>query len=150
MDPPPTALVDVTVSPSPDAPAIEHGTVVMRNDRIVAVGAGVPIPSGGVVIDGAGGVRTAGFWNAHVHFTEPHWRSAGRAPAATLNGYPRDMLTSRGLTTVIDAGSDPRTTMPLRRRIESTEPPGPSIFTAGPSVFPPKGIPFYLAGSVPF
>jgi imidazolonepropionase-like amidohydrolase len=60
------------------------------------------------------------------------------------------MLTSRGFTTVVDAGSDPRATLSLRRRIESGELLGPSIYTAGLSIFPPRGIPYYLRDSLPF
>jgi imidazolonepropionase-like amidohydrolase len=150
MDPAMIAIENVTVLPSPDLPPIERCTVVTSGDRIIALGPGSPTPSGARVIPGAGGVLTAGFWNAHVHFTEPHWRSAGRAPAADLNDHLREMLTRRGFTTVVDAGSNPRSTIPLRRRVESMELLGPSIYTAGPSVFPPKGIPFYLEGSLPF
>jgi imidazolonepropionase-like amidohydrolase len=51
---------------------------------------------------------------------------------------------------VVDAGSDPRTTLPLRRRVASGELLGPSIYTAGPGLFPPNGIPYYVRGSVPF
>jgi len=102
------------------------------------------------VISADGGTVTAGFWNAHVHFTEPRWRSAGRAPGATLNAQLREMLTSRGFTTVVDTGSDPRTTLPLRRRIESSELSGPFIYTSGSGLFPPKGIPYYLRDDLPF
>ncbi|MGB6501094.1 MAG: amidohydrolase family protein [Thermoplasmata archaeon] len=93
---------------------------------------------------------TAGFWNSHVHFTEPHWRSAGRGGAVPLNRFLRDMLSSRGFTTVVDTGSDPRSTIPLRHRIESRELRGPSILTAGAGLYPPRGIPYYLRKSLPF
>ncbi len=93
---------------------------------------------------------TAGFWNAHVHFTERKWRAAASAPAVELNAHPHEMLVGRGFTTVVDAGSDPRTTLPLRRRIESGELPGPSIYTAASGLYPPHGIPYYLEGAIPF
>ncbi len=109
-----------------------------------------PIPPDTRVVSGEGGTVVAGFWNAHVHFTEAKWKFSKRESAATLNAQLREMLTSRGFTTVVDTGSDPRSTLPLRRRVESGELLGPTILTAGPSVFPPRGIPYYLRGSIPF
>jgi imidazolonepropionase-like amidohydrolase len=97
-----------------------------------------------------GCVVTAGFWNTHVHFTEPKWRSSGRKPTGTLNAQLREMFTSRGFTTVVDTGSYPPDTLALRRRIESGELIGPSIYTSGPGVYPPNGIPYYVRGSIPF
>ncbi|MGI0129866.1 MAG: amidohydrolase family protein [Thermoplasmata archaeon] len=143
-------IENVTVYPAPDAPPIERGTVVAQDGRITAVGADLSAPPGAEVISGEGRVLTAGFWNAHVHFTEPRWRSAARAPASTLNDQLRDMLTSRGFTTVVDAGSDPRHTLPLRRRIDSSELLGPAVYTAGPSMFPPRGIPYYVRDDLSF
>jgi imidazolonepropionase-like amidohydrolase len=46
---------------------------------------------------------------------------------------------------VVDLGSDLRTTLALRRRIEHGEVRGPTILTAGASQYPPDGIPYYLA-----
>ncbi len=45
-------------------PVIERGTVIVRNGRIAAVGADVPVPAGARVIDAAGKVVTPGFMNA--------------------------------------------------------------------------------------
>ena len=150
MRPPPLAIRNATLLASPDATPVEHATVVVREGRISAVGVDATIPPGAQVVSGEGGTVVAGFWNAHVHFTEERWRSAARAPAAALEPALREMLTSRGFTSVVDTGSDPRSTLPLRQRVESGEVVGPSILTAGPSVFPPQGIPYYLQGSIPF
>ena len=144
------AIRNAKLYPSPDAPPIDRGTVLIRDGRVVAMGEGVAVPPDAQVIPGEGRVVTAGFWNAHVHFTEAKWRSSARKPPGILEGQLRDMLTSRGFTTVVDAGSDSRTTLPLRRRIGSGEVLGPSIYTAGPSVFPPRGTPYYLRESLPF
>jgi imidazolonepropionase-like amidohydrolase len=144
------ALRDARIYPAPGVPPIERGTILLRGGRIAAVGAGVSVPADAEILSAEGRIVTAGFWNAHVHFTEPKWRQAAHQPPAALNGHLREMLTSRGFTTVVDTGSDPRVTLPLRRRIESGEVAGPAIYTAGPSVFPPKGIPYYLQGSLPF
>jgi len=146
----PLAIRDAKLYPSPDAPAIENASLLVRDGRIVALGAGIAIPPGARVISGEGRVVTAGFWNAHVHFTEAKWRAARWKPAYVLTAQLTDMLTSRGFTTVVDTGSDSRSTLPLRRRIESGELAGPRILTSGPGIFPPRGIPYYLEGSLPF
>jgi imidazolonepropionase-like amidohydrolase len=134
---------------SPESAVLERGTVLVRDGLIAAVGSEVPVPVGAEVISCDGCAVLAGFWNAHVHFTEAKWNNAAHKDAPELDAALADMLTSRGFTTVVDAGSDPRDTISLRRRIESLELKGPAIFTAGRGLFPPKGIPFYLRNSMP-
>jgi imidazolonepropionase-like amidohydrolase len=141
---------DARIYVSPDAPPIERGTVLVRDGAIVAVGPDVEVPGGAQVLGCEHCVVTAGFWNAHVHFTENQWDSAAWKGAATLSAQLADMLTSRGFTTVVDAGSDPRVSISLRRRIESGELPGPAIYAAGASQFPPNGVPYYLRNTLPF
>ena len=135
---------------SPDAAPIEAGTVVVAGGRISAVGADVRVPSDARLISGAGRIVTPGFWNAHVHFSEPKWSAAARAPAPVVNGWLREMVTRRGFTTVVDTGSDPRSTLSLRRRIEAGELLGPSILTSGSGLYPPHGVPYYLRETIPF
>ncbi|MFZ0698957.1 MAG: amidohydrolase family protein [Thermoplasmata archaeon] len=144
------AIRNARIYADPNTAPIERGTVLVRGNRIVEIGTRVTIPPEARIIEGDGRVVTAGFWNAHVHFTEPKWRNASRAPATILDAQLREMLTSRGFTTAVDTGSDPRVTLPLRHRIDSGELAGPSILTAGPSLFPPRGLPYYLRGSIPF
>jgi imidazolonepropionase-like amidohydrolase len=45
-------------------PPIERGTLVMRDGKIAAVGANVPVPAGAQVIDGTGKTVTPGFLNS--------------------------------------------------------------------------------------
>jgi imidazolonepropionase-like amidohydrolase len=59
------------------------------------------------------------------------------------------MLTHSGFTSVVDLGSDIRTTNALRRRVDSGEVGGPRIFTAGSPLYPPNGIPYYLSDLPP-
>ena len=143
------ALQGVRVYATPEAAALEGATILLRDGRIAAVGAQVAVPADATVIICAGCVVTAGFWNNHVHFTERKWSGADRLPAAQLETQIRDMLTSRGFTTVVDTGSNLRDTIPLRRRIEHGELPGPKIYTAGAAQYPPNGIPYYLRDSLP-
>jgi imidazolonepropionase-like amidohydrolase len=144
------AIQNAKIYLSPDAPPIEPGTIVMQGGRIVAVGAGIPIPSGAQIIPCDHCIVTAGFWNAHVHFTERKWSGADWLPAERLNAQLADMLTSRGFTTVVDVGSNLRDTIPIRRRIEAGELLGPKIYTAGSAQYPPNGIPFYLKDTLPW
>jgi imidazolonepropionase-like amidohydrolase len=143
------AVKDVKIYPLPDAPPIEHGTVLMEDGVISAVGERVAIPAGAKVLSCKHCVLTAGFWNAHIHFTEPKWNFAAWTNRDSLNAALSDMLTSRGFTTVVDTGSDLRSTVSLRRRIETGDLSGPFIYTAGMPLYPPKGIPYYLKNSVP-
>jgi imidazolonepropionase-like amidohydrolase len=134
---------------SPSDPPVEDGTVLIREGIIIAVGPLVTIPPEAVTIPCDHCVVTAGFWNAHVHFTEPKWNQAEWKSAATLNAQLADMFLSRGFTTVIDLGSNPADTFSIRRRVELGELQGPYIYTAGTALYPPHGVPFYLREAMP-
>jgi imidazolonepropionase-like amidohydrolase len=139
------ALVGARVYPSPTAAPLDDAVVVTSSGVISAVGkrGEVKIPENGLVIDCSGKTIVAGFWNSHVHFTEPAWNGAAVAPAAVLQQRIEDMLTRWGFTTVWDLGSNPTDSLPLRRRIESGEIRGPHILFAS-AIFPKGGHPVYL------
>ena len=139
------ALVGGRIYPSPTAAPLEDAVVVASGGAITAVGkrGQVQIPNDVRVIDCTGKTVVAGFWNSHVHFTEPAWRNAATAPAGPLTAHMREMLTRWGFTTVWDLGSDPIDSLALRRRIDSGEVPGPAILLAG-DIFPKGGHPVYL------
>ena len=143
------AIRDATIYTSPDDPPLQHGSLVIRNGFIVDVGANIDIPTDAQVIPCSHCFVTAGFWNTHIHFTQPRWSNAAYLSRARLNQQLADMLTSRGFTTVVDLGSDLRTTVSLRRRIENGHLLGPYIYTAGSAQYPPHGVPYYLADSTP-
>lgn len=138
-------LAGGSVYASADAAPLPDVVVVTSNGVITAIGGrgDVQIPSDARVIDCAGKTVVAGFWNSHVHFTQPVWNNAGTAPAAGLAGHMQAMLTQWGFTTVWDLGSDGRNTLALRRRVDAGEVPGPAIHFAG-SIFPRDGHPAYL------
>ncbi len=144
------AVENAKIYVSPDAAPIERGTIVIQDGRIAAVGADLAVPPGAQIVPCDHCVVTAGFWNAHVHFTERKWSGAEWQPAAKLNAQLGDMLVSRGFTTVVDVGSNLRDTIPIRRRIEAGELLGPKIYTAGSAQYPPNGIPFYLKSTLPW
>jgi len=143
---PVVALVGGRVQAAPDVAAIDDGVVLIEGGRIRAVGrrGEVAIPTGALSLDCAGATVSAGFWNSHVHFTQPVWNDAGAAPAERLAEGLRAMLTSRGFVRVVDLGSYPPNTAALRRRVDSGEIAGPAILTAGGGLAPAGGSPFYI------
>jgi imidazolonepropionase-like amidohydrolase len=97
-----------------------------------------------VTIDCSGKVIAAGFWNSHVHFTEPVWTDGAKTPGSKLAEHMEKMLTQWGFTTVFDTASFLKITNALRKRVESGEVPGPKIYTTGEPLYPLNGIPVYV------
>jgi imidazolonepropionase-like amidohydrolase len=145
------AFVGAKIYTSPTDPPISNGTVVIRGEKIEAVGeiAAVSIPKDANRIDCKNEVITAAFQNSHVHFTEPKWNDADKLPAARLSQQLAEMFSRYGFTTVVDLGSFLENTVAIRKRIESGEATGPKILTAGGGLFPPSGAPFYVRESLP-
>lgn len=137
------------VYPSPDAAPLGDAVVVTSGGVITTIGrrGDVQIPGDARVIDCAGKTVVAGFWNSHVHFTEAAWTDAANAPSASLEQHMQEMLTRWGFTTVWDLGSDPDNSLPLRRRVDNGEIPGPRIFLAG-NMYPKGGHPVYLPAEI--
>jgi imidazolonepropionase-like amidohydrolase len=140
------ALVGGRIYGSPDSAPLDDGVVLVRDGLIAAIGRrdAVPIPAGADVLECSGAVIVAGFWNSHVHFTEPHWNGADTLPAPSLTRHLREMLTQYGFVRVLDTGSWLANTLALRRRIDSGEVAGPAILTTGPGFVPQHGSPFYI------
>jgi imidazolonepropionase-like amidohydrolase len=143
------ALQHARICTSPTVPPIEDGTVILRDGLIAAVGPQLAVPSDATVLPCNGCTVMAGFWNAHVHFTEPKWNLAEWKSDDLLNAQLADMFLSRGFTTVIDVGSNPADTFAIRRRIERVQLKGPYIYSSGPPLYPPNGVPFYIKESAP-
>jgi imidazolonepropionase-like amidohydrolase len=144
------AIQHARIYTSPGDPPIDDGTVLIRDGIIAAVGQHVEIPAGTKILLCNHCVVMAGFWNAHVHFTEPKWTLAEWKSDDLLNAQLADMFLSRGFTTVIDVGSNPADTFALRRRIERVQLNGPYIYSSGPPLYPPDGVPFYIKETAPF
>jgi imidazolonepropionase-like amidohydrolase len=143
------AIKHARIYVSPTDPPIEDGTVLVRNGLIAEVGPQVIVPADATIVPCNHCVVTAGFWNMHVHLTEPKWNFANWKSAATLNPQLADMFLSRGFTTVVDLGSNPASTFAIRRRIEKGELSGPYIYTAGTPLYPPHGVPYYVRDTAP-
>lgn len=139
-------LIGAKVYPSPTAAPIENAVIVIRDGKIAEIGPDgrVKAPKGVPFIDVGGKVITAGFWNSHVHFTEPVWDKAETAPPAALEPHMQEMFTRWGFTTVFDLGSNPYQTIPLRLRVDKGEIAGPKILTTAGNILPENGIPVYV------
>ena len=140
------AIVDARIYPSPDAAPIEHGTVLLRDGLIAGIGSSdqITVPAGATVIEGAGRVVTAGFWNSHVHFLSPVLREAATRPASELDVALETMLTRWGFTTVFDIASFDHSAAALRGRIEKGEVDGPNVLYVDAPFFPEGGTPVYI------
>jgi imidazolonepropionase-like amidohydrolase len=138
-------LEGVKIYSAPDAPAT-RGTVVIAGDKILSVGTEAPTKAAATKAPQCnGGVITAGFQNSHVHFLGEEFSNARHRSAAELDTALVRMLTRYGYTTVFDVTSDRDNTLALRQRIETGEVRGPRILTVGLSLFPPHGLPAYIA-----
>ena len=132
------ALVGGAVLTSPAERAIKNGVVVIRGNRIVAVGskAEVAVPTGAEILDCSGLTIAAGFWNSHVHFMERKWADVAKIPVGEVADALQVMLTRYGFTSVFDIGSSWENTRRLRDRVESGEIPGPRIRSTGEFLVP--------------
>jgi imidazolonepropionase-like amidohydrolase len=126
-------LTGAKIYGSPTEPPIEHGSIVVRDGRILAVGpsADVKAPRGAEVIDCTGLVVTAGFWNSHVHILTPGLIHADKLSPDETTAQLQAMLTQWGFTTVFDIASVLKNTNLVRHRIATGETKGPRILTVG-------------------
>jgi imidazolonepropionase-like amidohydrolase len=140
------AIVGARIYPAPDAAPIADGVVIVRDGRIVRVGAraGTPVPKAAQVIDGHGAVLVAGLWNSHIHLMPPPLLNAATARPEVLQGGLEAMLTRWGFTSVFDVASSTDNALALRRRVASGEVAGPMILTVGDPFFPKDGTPIYV------
>ena len=128
------AVVNATVIPMDRERAIPHQTVLIRGDRIVAIGSTseISVPDGTLVIDGNGRYLLPGLTDAHVHLsTNLPW-----APARPGFG-DGPLYLANGVTTVINLGGSPEQ-LDWRRRVEAGELMGPTIYTSGEFVNEPR------------
>jgi imidazolonepropionase-like amidohydrolase len=145
------ALVGGRLLTAPGTPAIDDGVVVLEEGRILAAGtrATTPVPAGADVIDCAGATVTAGFWNSHVHLTEPAFEHASTRPAAELDIALDEMFLRWGFVHAVDTGSFPENTAALRKRIERGEVIGPTLLTMGGPFVAVGGQPVYVRFPLP-
>jgi imidazolonepropionase-like amidohydrolase len=118
-----TAFTNVTVLPMDSERSRSDQTVVVRGDRIVAVGpaAQVEVPSGATVIDGSGKYLMPGLAEMHGHM-----------PGGDLEEIVMFLYVANGITTVRGMlGQDQH--LALRDRANSGRIVAPTLYMAGPS-----------------
>ena len=118
---PTLAIVGASVVPMTEARVLARHTVVVRGDRIVAVGpeGRVAVPAGATRIDGRGKYLIPGLVDMHVHFDGAE--------------HERDLplYLANGVTTVRNMRGTP-VHVEMRERIARGELAGPTVYTAGP------------------
>ena len=120
-----------------DRERVEAGqTVLTRGDRITAIGvrSAVMVPDDAIVIQGEGRYLTPGLTDAHVHLVGDGTRFGG---AARPNFGDAPLYLAYGVTTVFNLRGTPEQ-IDWRRRIESGELVGPTIYTSGRFVNEPR------------
>ena len=122
-----TAFENVTVIPMDSERALPGHTVVVQGDRIVAVGpaASVTVPAGARRVNGRGKYLVPGLAEMHGHVPPPS------APAQATEDVLFLYLAS-GITTVRGMLGAPGQ-LDLRRRTNTGELLGPTLYLAGPS-----------------
>jgi amidohydrolase family protein len=115
------AIRNVTVISGTGAPPVESATVLIRDDRIAAIGpaSGTVIPAGTRIVEGAGKFLVPGFIDLHSHM------SKARASAFGL-------FVANGVTTIRDMGGDFEEMSQWRREVQTGARIGPRIIMAGP------------------
>ncbi len=126
-DPAPVAFVGVHVLPMTGETVLQDHTVVVRGDRITAVGprGEVEVPEGATRVEGQGRYLLPGLAEMHGHIPNPN------APEQ----YTRDVLllyVAHGITTVRGMLGWPGQ-LELREQTASGEVLGPTLYLAGPS-----------------
>jgi imidazolonepropionase-like amidohydrolase len=112
------ALTGATVITATDAAPIANATVVIRDDRIAAVGpsASTPVPSGVPATDVKGATIIPGLWDMHAHAGQTDW-----AP----------VYLASGVTTIRDMGGEEGFLVAIRDAIDSGKALGPRYMLAG-------------------
>jgi hypothetical protein len=132
---PPIAFVNVNVLSMQDDLVRPRHTVVVRGDRIEALGATseLGVPPDAIVIDGVGRFLVPGLMDAHVHLEGDGTGRGSQRP--DFGDGP--LYLAYGVTTVVNLRGTPRH-LEWRRRIANGDLTGPTIYTSGEFVNEPR------------
>jgi imidazolonepropionase-like amidohydrolase len=101
-------------------------TVLIRGSRIEAVGAGVAVPQGARIIEGAGQTLLPGLIDLHTHISA----SAAMGVPVADTGKVFKAYLARGVTSIVDMSSYGEMFGPLRELMANGTLPGPHIVFA--------------------
>jgi imidazolonepropionase-like amidohydrolase len=112
------ALVGATVIDGSGAAPIADATVLVRNNRIAAVGprASTPVPAGVPSVDARGRFVIPGLWDSHAHASQTDW-----AP----------VYLASGVTTIRDMGGEEGFLIAMRDAVDARRALGPRYVLAG-------------------
>jgi imidazolonepropionase-like amidohydrolase len=118
-------------------PPIENAVVIIEDDRVARVGAGLPTPAGAEVIDLGRATLLPGLIDCHTHLTgqpgdnyyEDIFRRSPVDAAVVAHVYARRTLEA-GFTTVRDVGAGELIDVAMRNAINRGEIPGPRMLVA--------------------
>jgi Amidohydrolase family len=124
---PAVAFTNVTVVPMDSDRVLADHTVIIRSDRIAALGpaSAVQIPEGATRIDGRGKFLMPGMAEMHAHIP------GGKASDEFMHRVLA-LFVANGVTTIRGMLGDPRH-LPLRAAVQKGSVIGPTIYTTGPS-----------------
>lgn len=130
-------FINARVLPMNEAGIIERGTVVVRRNRIAAVGAtgSVEVPAGAKVIDLGGKTLMPGFFDAHGHID---CCAGGATPVKHPTRYA---ALAHGVTTNFDPYSTELTNYESAEMTRAGQLIGPRWLAAGRAVFGRSGLP---------
>jgi imidazolonepropionase-like amidohydrolase len=141
--PPVVAIRAGTLIDGTGAAPVRGAVIVIRGDRIEAVGANVAVPPGARVIDLSRYTVLPGFIDAHVHLAgrvvgEGDWVNAtvreGPADNAIFGVRNARLTLEAGFTTVRNVGAAGFADIALRNAIAAGRVPGPRILAAGNAI----------------
>ncbi|MFT7622227.1 MAG: imidazolonepropionase-like amidohydrolase/Tol biopolymer transport system component [Myxococcota bacterium] len=113
----------------------EDGSVVIRGDRITAVGArtGVTIPKGATILDGAGLTVVPGFIDVHAHGAQA---ANGMTPEANWGNYANLAF---GVTTIHDPSNDTESVFAAAELQRAGKVVAPRIYSTGTILYGATG-----------
>ena len=123
------AIRNVTVVPATGGSSMPATTVLIRGDRIAAIGPSdaVTIPAEARVVDGTGKFLLPGLIDLHVHLSKTRGSALG-------------LFVANGVTTVRDMGGDYEELRQWRREVTGGTRIGPRILMPGPILESPANI----------
>jgi len=124
---------------------IENGTVLIKGERIVAVGskAEVPVPADAKIIDASGRTVIPGMIETHAHLitlghgSYPRWfkwldEHKDKYPLEKIMEISARQLLVSGITTAVDLGAPLEPSLQIRDRVKKGEVMGPRLMVSGP------------------
>jgi imidazolonepropionase-like amidohydrolase len=111
----PVAYVGARLIDGTGRAPVDKATIVVRDGKLVSVGAGIAVPSGARTVDLAGKTILPGLWDMHAHIEQVEWGP---------------LYLAAGVTTVRDCGNELDFIRAVRDSIDAGNGVGPRILLA--------------------